>query len=185
MFLVSFSLNITSSVCPYSPNPASTVTSLQLLLGQSASVVLTQRRNMDPHRPVSSANSSAPSTARKKAGERYKPYKHNLTGDVWKRVSWTTVSYLCYRWMGNCCVGSARCPIAVSCRRPRSRGRASAPPTPRHWTRKTTTPDLITITTTTNTDTAVLITSMSSVVSLLPLTVPAMLKQTVDFFNTE
>lgn len=140
---------------------------------------------MDLHRPVSSANSSAPSTARKKAGERYEPYTHNLTADVLKRVSWTAVSYLSHRWMGNCCVGSARCPIAVSCRRPRSRGRASARPTPLRWMRKTTTPDLITITTTTNTDTAVLITSMSSVVSLLPLTVPAILNQTVSFFLTQ
>lgn len=59
-------------VCLYSLNPASTVTSLQLLLGQSASVVLIQKRNMGLRRRVSSANSSAPLTVRRKAGERYK-----------------------------------------------------------------------------------------------------------------
>lgn len=65
--------------------------------------------------------------------------------------------------MGNCFAGSVLCPTAVSCRRPRSRGKVLAPPTPHPWTRKTTTPDL-TIITNSNTDTAALITSMSSVV---------------------
>lgn len=65
----------------YSPNPASTVTSLQLLSGQSASVVLTQRRNMDLHRPVSSANSNAPLTVKRRAGERYEPCTHKVLFD--------------------------------------------------------------------------------------------------------
>lgn len=89
--------------------------------------------------------------------------------------------HLSCRWMGNCCVGSVPCPTAVSCRRPRSRERASAPPTLHPWTRKTTTPDLTIITTTTNTDIAALTTSMSSVVSLLLLAVLVPLSQT-DFF---
>lgn len=67
--------------------------------------------------------------------------------------------------MGSCCAGSALCPTAVSCRRPRSRERASAPPTRHRWTRKTTTPDLTIITTITNTDTAALTTSMLYVAS--------------------
>lgn len=72
MYKIQSELLTLSLVCVYSPNPASTVTSSQRLLGQSASAVLTQRKNMDPHRPVSSANSNAPLTARRKAGERYK-----------------------------------------------------------------------------------------------------------------
>lgn len=67
-----------SYVCLYSPNPASTVTSLQRLSGQSASAVLTQRRSMDLHRPVSSANSNAPLTVRRRAGERYEPHTHTV-----------------------------------------------------------------------------------------------------------
>lgn len=60
-------------MCLCSPNPASTVTSSQRSSGQSASAAPTQRRNTDLHRPVSSANSSAPSTVRRRAGGRYGP----------------------------------------------------------------------------------------------------------------
>lgn len=64
-------LNCVSFFCPsYSPNPANTVISSQRLLVQSASAAPTQRRSMDPHRHVSSANSSAPLTVRRRAGER-------------------------------------------------------------------------------------------------------------------
>lgn len=85
-----FSFYTLSFVSVFSPNLVSTVTSLQLLLGQSASAVLTQRRNMDLLRPVSNANSSAPLTARRKAGERYK-YTHS-------NIDWlsTSDSYLWY-----------------------------------------------------------------------------------------
>lgn len=69
--------------------------------------------------------------------------------------------------MENFCAGSVRFPTAVSCRRLRSRGRALVPPTLHPWMRKTTTPDRTIIITITNTDTAVLTTSMSSVVSPL------------------
>lgn len=76
-------LRVTSWVlCPsYSPNRASTVTSLQLLLEQNASVVLTQRRSMDLRRHASSANSNAPLTVRRRAGERYGGHTCNL---VWQ-----------------------------------------------------------------------------------------------------
>lgn len=63
-------------VCLCSLNPASTVTLLQLSSGQSASVVLTQRRNMDLHRPANNANNNAPLTVRKREGERYEPKMH-------------------------------------------------------------------------------------------------------------
>lgn len=81
-----------------------------------------------------------------------------------------SVSCLRRRLMGSCCAGSALCPTAVFCRRPRSRERASAPPTPHRWMRKTTTPDLTIITTITNTDTAVLTTSMSHVATITQVT---------------
>ncbi|CAM9312816.1 unnamed protein product, partial [Lampetra planeri] len=59
-----------------------------------ANVVPTLKRNTDLLRRASSANSNAPLTVKKKAGE---------------------------RWMGSSCAGSVLCHTAVSCRRPRSR----------------------------------------------------------------
>lgn len=146
----------------YSPNPASTVTSSQLLSGQSANVVLTQRRNMDLHRPVSSANNNAPLTVRRRAGERYEPYKHKVLfgSDCFTARLVNYCLQLSHRWMGSCCVGSVPCRTAVSCRRPRSRERDLFPPTLHPSMRKTTTPDLTIIITTTNTDTAALTTSI-------------------------
>lgn len=56
------------------------------------------------------------------------------------------------RWMGSCCAGYVLCPTAVCCRRPRSKGKASAPPTPTPRSmRRTTTPDSSIINTSTDT----------------------------------
>lgn len=117
-------------------NPASTVTLSQPLLGPSVSDVLTQRRNMDLPKPVSSANSSVLLIAKRKAGERL---------------------------MVSCSAGCVHCRTDGSCRRLRSKGKVLAHPILLPSMRKTTTPDRIiitTITTTiTNTDTAAPITN--------------------------
>lgn len=120
----------------FSQNPVSTVTSLQLSSEPSASVVQTQKRSMDLHRHVNSANSSALLTVKRRAGERYKccivtSWMGATQVPLFFFLFYSTTLYPSSRLMESCFVGSARCHTAASCRRLRSRGRASFHPTPR------------------------------------------------------
>lgn len=66
---------------------------------------------------------------RKEEGRRKVGAMRTCPAWLWS-FSWV-LKYLSWRWMGNCCAGSALCPTAVFCKRPRSREKVSARPTPR------------------------------------------------------